>query len=1009
MNSDESEDIETETFRRAFVDFKEPSRNCVKDCDPKMEQFPQNEDEKYKYFPDYEKENQYCHAVGPSNVKLLLPKSDNSKSPVQYVKKQCLQTNHNQKYKLEIFVNDIELKKHELISIEHESNFELINSYTVYEQRLKSQISDWWRCTLNGLKSSELDLMQIIEASRCDMNKAEIDGLLTRAQMYREKIRQSRKMLDEELKKDRDLFIDVIKKWESLQHIRKITGFTLTDSKLYIIKQDRKRIVDDLNAEISEEFRELKTMSDEISKIKIVEYWTEMDRIQKLREMKAEARMRLENRIVDHDDLRLLNEPDVKMPAAPIYIDDDAQWNQLKLKYMETRQLGFRLKLRFNGDTNNGGNLTASDSLRLEHNAKATYSIALFLNDNELSESESANFIDVYLDDMASMENDDFHLIPKDCIKVGDQDGVDRVIKFYKHQETDLIKTQLSDHVNVEESPITETKNEYDEMMRKRKVKAITMKPSNLLEIRNEAINFLNQIASLKRPLKPRRKPKLSNQEDFPRIIVQVVSAIGLFKQQTDQRRSFVEVSYAECSACTNISIGCDPSWNDEFCFKLKQTLDYKDALQFDIYEDKTEDNQKEWLGYVAIPISSLFTLGKARYEVNSRFIISNKSPIFLHVLAVLYPPNKMPLSSPYQPFNLNLNDEPSWVLSKAIKWMTNAVQQFNIRSSPLVLHYPSERFILLCRLIEPIDIPNDLITGDDLSVRASESVAKFVSLIPSFHTVFIGQICADSKTTISRRYGDELDLSIVLNNMLLSIGRRAWILIGSSLAKGRCAHVLTIERINNRMAFGVWNHRTGKWFPSSNFINDTVGVDFAINEHNVWLNVQSLRTASRMGFEFDNRSQWIPLFGKGENIPGIEKLIGANIPETYYSIIDAETAIATKIEEDTKDAIARWRGQNETNFSIQYRNEILAMLEKHEDQRISNDKTSTDLKLSIEIVVLHVGSYNRDDFLRQLRKVLYPYMDRFQMFTIVSMVRCYSSFNFESAWLGCGMTKGKE
>uniref|UniRef100_A0A8C6A4S9 Coiled-coil and C2 domain containing 2B n=1 Tax=Marmota marmota marmota TaxID=9994 RepID=A0A8C6A4S9_MARMA len=220
---------------------------------------------------------------------------------------------------------------------------------------------------------------------------------------------------------------------------------------------------------------------------------------------------------------------------------------------------------------------------------------------------------------------------------------------------------------------------------------------------------------------------------------------------------------------------------------------------------------------------------------------------------------------------------------------------------------------ILVTRYIKALNPPRQLL---DTFLHDSNAtlnlIARFVSLIPFMPDTLDENADCDiwitSERCISLALGNKEEHAILLCNFFLYFGKKALVLLGTSLLEGHVAYVLTQE-IDEYL---LWNPSTGQCHKKFDPFCPLQSVDCLFNDRNVWFNIQQNNTPMAVHFDYSKESFWKQLFPKsfqGMKTQSIQ-ITGFPIQMRYtdvQSVIDAvyQTGIHTSEFPQTEYALA--------------------------------------------------------------------------------------------------------
>nr|KAF6322124.1 coiled-coil and C2 domain containing 2B [Pipistrellus kuhlii] len=219
---------------------------------------------------------------------------------------------------------------------------------------------------------------------------------------------------------------------------------------------------------------------------------------------------------------------------------------------------------------------------------------------------------------------------------------------------------------------------------------------------------------------------------------------------------------------------------------------------------------------------------------------------------------------------------------------------------------------ILVTRYIKALNPPQQLL---DIFLHDSNAtldlIAHFVSLIPLMPELDENDgfdIWMTSERCISLAIGNREEHAILLCNFFLYFGKKALVLLGTSILEGRVAYVLTHETDE----YLLWNPLTGQCHKQIDPFCPLQSVDCLFDDGNVWFNIQQNSTPMAIYFDYSKESFWKQLLPK--NFQGTQaqsiQIEGFPIQMPYtniQSVIDAmyQTGIHSSEFPQTEFALA--------------------------------------------------------------------------------------------------------
>ncbi|XP_036994800.2 protein CC2D2B isoform X3 [Artibeus jamaicensis] len=220
---------------------------------------------------------------------------------------------------------------------------------------------------------------------------------------------------------------------------------------------------------------------------------------------------------------------------------------------------------------------------------------------------------------------------------------------------------------------------------------------------------------------------------------------------------------------------------------------------------------------------------------------------------------------------------------------------------------------ILVTRYIKALNPPQQLL---DIFLHDSNAtldlIAHFVSLIPVMTDTLDENdgfdIWMTSERCISLAIGNKEEHAILLCNFFLYFGKKALVLLGTSMLEGHMAYVVTHETDE----YLLWNPLTGQCHKQFDPFCPLQSVDCLFDDGNVWFNIQQNNTPMAVCFDYSKESFWKQLLPKslqGTQAQSIQ-IAGFPIQMSYtdiQSIVDAvyQTGIHSSELPHTEFALA--------------------------------------------------------------------------------------------------------
>ena len=335
-------------------------------------------------------------------------------------------------------------------------------------------------------------------------------------------------------------------------------------------------------------------------------------------------------------------------------------------------------------------------------------------------------------------------------------------------------------------------------------------------------------------------------------------------------------------------------------------------TLRFDLFDrvqfgdDNTvEATEERFLGSLELPLSAVWATGEisGQFPLNTPPMLvgyetENPGPIGLFASIAFAP--RVVFKQQANPFKSSESPDVSERVDLVMKEISKKKFK-HPRSFDLMASRTDATSCLLCRLIHPISPPE----GIDSPLK----IIRFVSSIPyvpdsvTFDTS--GDVWCTCQEFLDMRQGDEEEHAILLCNMLKTIGKDAYVALGSDVMNGNAAYVIIIYDDHIVVVDPV---RGNLFDPSSTSCTLTnVGVVF--NDENVWLNIQKNVAPLLMTWDLYNPKCWRPFFSQ-EEFPFIPHSVTEN--DVQYDEVQQEFAVDLErdVEESIKQCIQEDRGE---------------------------------------------------------------------------------------------------
>jgi coiled-coil and C2 domain-containing protein 2A len=218
-------------------------------------------------------------------------------------------------------------------------------------------------------------------------------------------------------------------------------------------------------------------------------------------------------------------------------------------------------------------------------------------------------------------------------------------------------------------------------------------------------------------------------------------------------------------------------------------------------------------------------------------------------------------------------------------------------------------------------------------------SLLRFVSLVPFLDDAALGAHLDVWNTTdsfLELCAGDAEEHALLLCNLFLALGKKAYVLLGHELPLGETAYVLTR---GEGTGIRLWNAHTGKVYsrddpisPLSSCPLTSVGCVF--DDSNVWANVQLTDRLYEMDWTFrDNPKCWRPFFGpRGFAQPSKLQSVQVDSLDYRRSTDEQRSNLEREVEDRLQREFEELRGHRPTDWNRSLANTLKKLLKRFED-----------------------------------------------------------------------------
>uniref|UniRef100_A0A670I779 Coiled-coil and C2 domain containing 2B n=1 Tax=Podarcis muralis TaxID=64176 RepID=A0A670I779_PODMU len=481
----------------------------------------------------------------------------------------------------------------------------------------------------------------------------------------------------------------------------------------------------------------------------------------------------------------------------------------------------------------------------------------------------------------------------------------------------------------------------------------------------SELSNAIFKLGERKRHLKPQRRerrkiPAQAVSDGDVKLLIRILRAYNIPARKVGVH-PFVEVTFQDTIYQTSTADGSHPCWNEELQVDfISPGHDYtfsglskiKDNININIFDEfvieKHEDTcpkncsghsyvRKNWLGSVMFPFSTLLEQSKicGTFQVNMPPVLLGytwsktyvppkeechgqnlKEYTFLTIFATIEPQ----ISSTENNLESDkfIDHEDQTLLQKAYVFKQTCKALFPKRRIITSAFNNQGRNILVTKYITSLNPPQQLLDMcADEPNSTSDLISRFVSLIPCISDTGDENDDVDlwmtSENFLELGIGSKEEHAVLLCNYFLYIGKKAWVLLGTSVLEGKVAYVATQENGE----YFLWNPLSGQCYKQFDAFCPLQSVDCLISWENVWFNIQQNSSPMCVSFDISKESLWkqfLPYHVQDLKMQTVQQ------EELFYTPTDVSLVmeLQNRIEKTLKKKFMEWRSQQPTRWHRQ-------------------------------------------------------------------------------------------
>uniref|UniRef100_A0A2K5NKI6 Coiled-coil and C2 domain containing 2B n=1 Tax=Cercocebus atys TaxID=9531 RepID=A0A2K5NKI6_CERAT len=754
-------------------------------------------------------------------------------------------------HQLDLNIVGLQFSHHHLFNQEQVLCARLLQLYECFQDRQQQNVSQLLYEKLKALT----------DATELSNENSEINQLTRKSlQDYYWQISNTKQMYDLERGKDVSLLRSILRTWKQIKSLRQRQGFTSTPIKLQVQRikmnkcDEQEQISEMSETEKKNEGKELNGKKQE-SLSYLASDETEIERIKPIT-LRPQLSFTAELTSLSKCSFMLRNVDARSVPGIPWLINEQKlfEWaNEVRIdpnnpEYSDLME--FVMYMRLKGQ--DIPKYFRLEQLQDEFN---------FVSEEEMTKSKRFQLLQ--LRNAGQLDNFLLQQMPLHDTEIPDL--LFQVRRLIMKRIVKISKYNLSDIVT-----------DYEEIV-------------STSQLTDAVCQFVEPRRKLKPQRKERKKVRAQTISDGDiKILVRIVRAYNIPTRKT--------------------TINSSPGHDYSFSSLSK----IKDNIYINIFDEMiTEKHEISGTFQVTIPPVLL------GYSWSNTYVFpkedSNEQNLkectFLNIFATIEPQISYVTCNP----TLDKFLDQTEVLQRAQIFKKNCKAMFpNRRIITTVFNDEGIQF-LVTRYIKALNPPQQLL---DIFLHNSNAtfdlVARFVSLIPFVPNTPDendgSDIWMTSERCISLAIGNKEEHAILLCNFFLYFGKKALVLLGTSMLEGHVAYVVTQETNE----YLLWNPSTGQCYKQFDPFCPLKSIDCLFDDRNVWFNIQQNNTPMAVFFDYSKESFWKELLPKnvqGTKVQSIQ-VTGFPIQMPYtdvQSIIDAvyQTGIHSAEFPQTEFALA--------------------------------------------------------------------------------------------------------